>query len=361
MRISRGVVINGLSWGVLIVGLLVRPLSAAEPVTLENVQAPAPNKSDEPLAAAYSLEKAAEFLDASSLSWQKQRQCFTCHTNYAFLYARPQIDATGPAHQAVRKFAEELVEKRWVEKGPRWDAEVIATGAALAFNDAATSGKLHPVTLKALDKMWTLQQADGGWKWLKCNWPPMESDDHYGACLAAVAVMVAPENYRQTPAAQAGIAKLKGYLAKNPPPTLHHSAMLLWASSYGEEFLTAEQKQKTIDELAALQQPDGGWTLPSLGAALWKRDDGSEQSKESDGYGTGFVVYVLRQSGIPANDARLQKGIAWLKKNQRESGRWFTRSLKKDGHHFITHAGTAFAVMAIQACEARQTAAAAAK
>jgi hypothetical protein len=39
--------------------------------------------------------------------------------------------------------------------------------------------------------------------------------------------------------------------------------------------------------------------------------------------------------------------IAWLKANQRASGRWFTRSLKKDSRHFITHAGTAFAVMAL--------------
>ena len=30
-----------------------------------------------------------------------------------------------------------------------------------------------------------------------------------------------------------------------------------------------------------------------------------------------------------------------------ESGRWFTRSLNRDNYHFLTHAGTAFAVMAL--------------
>ena len=54
----------------------------------------------------------------------------------------------------------------------------------LAFNDAATTGKLHPVTRQALDKMWTLQREDGGWTWLKCDWPPMESDDHFGVTFA---------------------------------------------------------------------------------------------------------------------------------------------------------------------------------
>lgn len=336
----------------LVYSLLVCGLTAAEPVTLENVQAPEPNKPDEPVAKSYSLVKATEFLDAASLTWQKERKCFTCHTNYAYLYARPQIDAEVATHQTVRKFAEELVEKRWVEKGPRWDAEVIATAAALAFNDAATSGKLHPLTRQALDKMWTLQRADGGWTWLKCGWPPMESDDDYGVGLAAVAVAVAPEDYRQTPAAQVGIAKMKAYLAKNPPPTVHHSAMLLWASSNGADFLSAEQQTAVKDKLLALQHEDGGWSLSSMGD--WKRDDGSEQSQNSDGYGTGFTIYVLRQAGVPADDARLQRGLTWLKQNQRESGRWFTRSLKKDGHHFITHAGTAFAVMAIQACEGKK-------
>lgn len=328
--------------------------SAAEPVkrdpiTLENVQTPQPNKLDEPLAKEFSLDKAVDFLDSAALSWQKQRQCFTCHTNYAFLYARPLVTSTAPAHAAVRAFAEELVEKRWVDKGPRWDAEVIATAAALAANDAQTTGKLHPTTRKALDKMWTLQREDGGWTWLKCGWPPMESDDHYGACLAALAASVAPENYRQSDSARAGIAKLKAYLQKNPSPTLHHDAMLLWASTYVDEFLTPEQQQATRDKLLGLQQPDGGWSLPTLGD--WKRDDASEQSKLSDGYGSGFVIFVLRRSGVPAADARLQRGVAWLKQNQRESGRWITRSLKKDGHHFISHAGSAFAVMAIKSCE----------
>lgn len=339
-----------LCWGLLLTG---NWLNAAEPVTLENVQKPAPNKIDEPLAESYSLEKAVEFLDSASLTWQKERQCFACHTNYSFLYARPHVDANVPAHQSVRAFAEELVEQRWEAKGPRWDAEVIATAAALAFNDAQTTGKLHATTKKALDRMWSVQRADGGWTWLKCNWPPMESDDHYGACLAAVAVAVAPEKYCESPAAQAGISKLKDYLARNPAPTLHHEAMLLWATSLGEPFLTSDQAQATKNKLLALQQPDGGWSLPTLGD--WKRQNGSDQSKVSDGYGTGFTMYVLHSAGIPGSDERLQSGIKWLKQNQRESGRWFTRSLTKDSQHFISHAATAFAIMAIKSCDAPQT------
>src|SRR5829696_2348701 len=90
---------------------------AADAVTLENVPDPGPNRRDEPLAKEFSLDKAVGFLDAAALNWQKERKCFTCHTNYAHLYARPLVSADAPAAKEVRRFAEELIEKRWVESG----------------------------------------------------------------------------------------------------------------------------------------------------------------------------------------------------------------------------------------------------
>src|SRR5437899_3216956 len=67
--------------------------TAAEPVSPENYVAPAANRSDEPLAKSFSWEAAANFLDAAAIDWTKQRTCFTCHTNYAYLMARPLIPA----------------------------------------------------------------------------------------------------------------------------------------------------------------------------------------------------------------------------------------------------------------------------
>jgi squalene-hopene/tetraprenyl-beta-curcumene cyclase len=83
----------------------------------------------------------------------------------------------------------------------------------------------------------------------------------------------------------------------------------------------------------------------------WKRSDGKEQDYESsDGYGTGFVIYVLRSAGTAAEDPRIRKGIAWLKSHQRASGRWFTRSLNRDKTHLLTQPGTAYAVLALALC-----------
>ena len=325
---------------------------ADEPVTGNNVKPVAENKKDEPAIASFSLDKAVHFLDSAALTWTQKQNCFTCHTNYAFLYARPHVSGSAPAHAEIRKSLEELITKRWTDVGWRWDAEVVATAAALAYNDAHTTNKLHPLTYFALERMWTVQKKDGGFSWLKCNWPPMENDDHYGATLAAIATGVAPGGYAKSDAAKAGLDGIRKWLANNPPQNLHHKAMILWASTYLDGFATDEARKATIKELTAAQLPDGGWSAASLGSGTWKRADKLEQdAKTSDGYGTGFVVFVLRRAGVPANEATVHKGVAWLKGNQRESGRWFTRSLNRDNKHYLTHAGTAFAVMALAACE----------
>ena len=87
------------------------------------------------------------------------------------------------AQGEIRNFFEERV-AHWDDKAkgaaPKWDAEVVSTAAALAINDAATTGKLHPLTRKALDRIWTVQKSDGGFDWLKCGWPPYEYDDYHG-------------------------------------------------------------------------------------------------------------------------------------------------------------------------------------
>jgi len=66
----------------------------------------------------------------------------------------------------------------------------------------------------------------------------------------------------------------------------------------------------------------------SVPTAVWRLadllpDDETNQTgkfgakRPSDGYGTGFVVFALRNAGVPADDPALKRGIAWLKANQR--------------------------------------------
>ena len=338
----------------MLVACAVEALGEEEPrVTLENVEPPPAISPDEPLREEFSPTLAARYLDSAALHWQKQRKCGTCHTNFAYLMARPALKSVSPPSLEVRKFFESMVEKRWEDQGPRWDAEVVVTAALLAANDRLTTGKLSPVTRKAFQRMWKLQREDGGWDWLECGWPPMESDAHYGVTLAALGVGMAPGGYAASEEGKAGVEGIRRYLRKNSPPSLHHRAMLLWASTRLDGLMEKKEQAAVLKALFSLQRPDGGWAMASL-LEGWeghkRKDDSKQELEKSDGYGTGFVTYVARQGGVSAGDARLQKAIGWLKANQRQSGRWFTRSPTRDSKHFISNAGTAFAVMAIDAC-----------
>jgi squalene-hopene/tetraprenyl-beta-curcumene cyclase len=305
----------------------------------------------DPVAAGYAPAKAAAYLDKAAVGWTRERQCVTCHTNTPYLMARPLLGGDAAGWREVRAFYEADV-ARWATGGkPKGDAYVVVTAVGLAANDARTTGTLSPAAEAALAKMWAVQRPTGEWNWIKCDWPPLEHDDYYGAVLAAVGVGLAPGQYAASDAARPGLAKLRAYLAKTPPPDLHHKAVLLWAASLLDGLMTADAKAAAVTELRAAQRADGGWALPGLGE--YDRKDGTPNdpaTADSDGYATGLAVLALRQAGVPAADPAVAKGAAWLRANQRQSGRWFTRSLNNDKAHYITHAGTAYAVMALAAC-----------
>jgi squalene-hopene/tetraprenyl-beta-curcumene cyclase len=113
------------------------------------------------------------------------------------------------------------------------------------------------------------------------------------------------------------------------------------------------QRAKTLDELFARQRPNGGWSTPGL-LSDWEgleRMDGKPHDTEtSDAYATGFVLVVARELGASTDDPRLRRGIVWVLKNQRISGKWYTRSTSRDNRHYISNTGSAFAILALQAC-----------
>ncbi|MGI9455574.1 MAG: prenyltransferase/squalene oxidase repeat-containing protein [Aeoliella sp.] len=318
---------------------------------------PGTNHADEPVRGEISLRAAIDFVDGSAVHWQQTHGCVTCHTNGVYLITRADVGVDAPAYLNTRQFARDYLRQYIVDgeqrSGQRGAVEgIVATTSFLAISDVKTKGKLEPFTRQALDHIWTLQSEDGSWnEWLKCHWGPYEVDDHFGVTLAALAVGMSPDDYRNTPAARAGLEKLCRYLKNHPPASGHQKAMSLWAAQYVEELATQDEQREWTEKLFSLQHDDGGWALIDLGDDQWQREDDKPQDKQSDGYATAFVIYALRQTGIPADDERLQRGLGWLKQNQRQSGRWFTRSPRRDGKHFITQAGTNFAVAALKSME----------
>ncbi len=129
---------------------------------------------------------------------------------------------------------EEYATQRWVEKPPRNHQDTVVVAAGLAFNDLQTTGTLAPVTRKALRVMWQYQRDDGGWNWRDDGYPPLESDDHYGVTLAALATGIAPDGYANSIEARQGLEGIRKFLSANRPLSLHHRAMIAWASCHVE-------------------------------------------------------------------------------------------------------------------------------
>lgn len=275
-----------------------------------------------------------------------EKNCVACHATFAYLMARPALPATSSAHRKARVAADAKLNPK--KTPPLRVSQTVMAAAALAQHDAATGSTLQPITRQALDRIWDLQREDGGWNWVKKNQPPSEIDDHFGVTMAVIGVGMAPDHYAESPQARKGLEGIRRYLREHPPTTMHQRAMLLLAGAHVEGLLTDERSRQTVADLFTMQRPDGGWAMAGLGN--WKRADSSPQDHTvSDGYGTGFAVYALRRGGkVAANDARLQKGVLWLKTHQRASGRWHTRSPYKNDE-LSTYVGTAYAVLALDA------------
>ena len=355
---------------------------AEEAVAPTQVEAPPEASPDEPLAPEFSALLAAQYLDSAALNWLTTHECAACHTMFPYQMARPALASVLPVPPQVRQFFEDIAAGRKVMFPDYLPVDgkasiVVGTAVSLAMNDRFTTGKLHAQSRKALDEMWSWQRADGSWEWPYRDSPPIKLDEHYGVTFAAIGVGMAPDAYAQSEAARAGLDRIRHFLAEHPPRSLHEKAMLLWASSCVDGLLAADEKTRVLEELLKCQRPDGGWPLAALVENLGDARELTEKAaallaeegygKEfagyqgqngvykvpltSDGYATGFVVYVARQAGLPAENEHLRKGVAWLRSNQRASGRWFTHSIgPPHSRHLISNAGTAYAVMALSAC-----------
>ena len=304
--------------------------------------------------------------------------CISCHTVLPYAMARPALRASLREQDAspIERQLLDNVRKRvrmWKEVEPFYPdekrgvpktaesrgTESILNALILAGYDAPT-GKLSPEARLALDNMWAQQlatgEARGAWSWLQFHNQPWEGDSqYYGATLAALAVGVAPGDYRSAPEIQENMKLLRAYLVRErEAQVLINQVMLLWASTKVPNLLTGAQQKSIMDEALSKQQADGGFSLSSFVGA-WKRQDGTPLETRSDGYATGVVTFALQEAGVRRDQPQLNRGLAWLMLNQdKTEGRWLAYSLNKqrdlssDTGRFMSDAATAYAVLALQ-------------
>lgn len=341
---------------------------------------------------------AAAYLDQRErwwMGWQDAARehgtfCISCHTSLPYALARPALrDALGektPSELEVALLANAAKRVRmWKELSPVYNdkddgpnkssesrsTEAVLLAFTLASNDAR-SASLSRETRMAFENLWALQRtsgpSQGAWLWQLFDLNPWEGNisAYNGATLAAIAAGSAPGNYRSTPEIQENLKLLRDYLDREyDSQPLINRLSLLWAAAKWPGLATPERRKSIVSDILSKQQADGGWSLfpltrtwrdwgPSALVGEWKRRDGSPQEKRSDGFATGFVVYVLQQAGVPRENASLERGRQWLIQNQdRSEGFWVAYSLNKrrdpnsNAGRFMTDAATAYSVLAL--------------
>jgi squalene-hopene/tetraprenyl-beta-curcumene cyclase len=395
MRLTGGLV------ACLVVGIFVagwRTAAAADANSSEGVAA----RSEKPqtkIAKSSELKSwdpkaAAAYLDRRQAWWMEwpraQRDhgtfCVSCHTAVPYAISRSALrraldeQAPSPDEQRlldnvtkrVRLWKEVEPFYKDADRGPYKSVESRGTesvlNALILSSRDAQSGRLSNDTRTAFANMWAEQQSTGEqkgtWLWLRFNNEPWEADDsgYFAATLAAIAVGVAPENYRATAEVQTNLKLLRDYLNREfAAQTVMNHVLLLWAAAKLPGLLEPDRQKAIIDELLEKQRADGGWSLSSL-SADWKRHDGTPQETASDGYATGLITFVLQQSGMSYENAKLKRGLTWLTANQdKTEGSWPAYSLNKNKEHhispetalFMNDAATSYAVLSLTTANRR--------
>ncbi len=355
-----------------LVACAVGPAPAAEGVQYRFGAIAVPAASaDEPRRDAVSLAMAREHVEQGAVAWSGERRCISCHTNGTYMIDRPALAAAlgPPPEDTLRFFHEQLTElsgqdREALRKSTK-PAQVIYLAAGLASWDRHVRGSRSAETDAALALMLSIQEDTGTWGTLDC-WPPYESDAFHEATVAATAMATAPGWLEHAeggtaPALAAGVGRLRAWLRDTPPPHDYGRVLLLQASTRFPGILDAPGREATIAMLRGQQRADGGWSIRTFAAPeAWGGGNRAEKLRAepdhdapaSDGHMTGLAVLVLREAGVAADDPAVRRGVDWLLANQRESGRWWTRSLNTDSWHFITYSGTTLPLRALAACDA---------
>jgi squalene-hopene/tetraprenyl-beta-curcumene cyclase len=329
---------------------------------------------DEPRIA-FTPKLAVEYMEQGAEAWSADWKCVACHTNGSYMVVRPLLTPQlGQPNRELRTFfvnslreqlaADEDSSQADHSVGPPEPTQVVYIAAGLAIWDAHVTHSLAPETAEALALMFKLQRSTGDWKIDDNNNPPLESNTFQLATVAARAIGNAPgwlARQAGTPV-EAKVTLLENLLRSQAKVQGDYDRTdLLWAATELPGLLPADRMQQLVQMIFTHQHPDGGWSIRSFAQPEeWGKGNRAEKLRAepefpappSDGHMTGLAIIALRKAGVPASDPRIQRGVLWLLENQRASGRWYTRSLNRDGWQFITYSGTVYPLLALGLCNA---------
>lgn len=343
----------------------------------------------------WSPAAAANYLDRREVWWQQwphaQRDegtvCISCHTVLPYAQVRPllraQLHQTGLTPTESRMLAD--IEKRvrdWPHLKPWYPdpahaepsrATEAVLNAVILESYEANPASPGPVTREAFDEAWALQEKTGpdagGWLWQDFHEAPWESSEsaYQGAAMMALATGMAGDAYYGDAAVRESVEQMREYLQRDyAAQPMFNRIYVLWASAKMPGLLSAEQRRELLQQLAAHQHPDGGWSLPSLdpqrGAKKTFLDFLKRANEEdvSDGCATGLAIVAMEEAGVQASDPTLARGLSWIERHQAQDGSWWASSLNgfrdpaSGQGRFMIDAATGYSVLALEVAESRQ-------
>ncbi len=234
----------------------------------------------------------------------------------------------------------------------------------LAEWDRHITGKLSATTEQSLRDMFARQSDNGALVSQGEVEIPHITTDYELSLQAARAMTAAPAWLAglKDEALLARVEKLKGWLRTAPPKNDFDRVLKLQLAYYLPELVPQSDRDVALLLLTSKQHADGGWSTRDMSPISdWHFEMSTKvldvinslpdaQQPESDPYMTSLAIVLLRQSDVPVSDARVQKGLAWLKREQRESGRWWMHSLYRGNYHYITYIATVEALKALDLC-----------
>jgi squalene-hopene/tetraprenyl-beta-curcumene cyclase len=319
-----------------------------------------------------SIRAAAKYLDDGAVAWMREKSCLACHTPGAYMLDRPILSKQlgKPSEEVLADFVggirdkmPESKESKGVTYFPGSDREVWRT-AGLVEWDKHVTGKLSEHTDRALRSMLLQQSSHGGYLSTGSVEIPYITTDFELTLHAARAIVDAPGWLATLQDADLlqRIDRLKAFLRDVQPRNDYERALRIDLAAMFPELVRKEDHVADIAMLWSKQKTDGGWCTRDMSDTRnWRTPMTDTVVKlidalpdaanpGSDPYMTALAIVLLRESGVPANDPRLQRGLAWLKAEQRVSGRWWMDSLYRGNYEFITYIATAKVMQALAMC-----------
>lgn len=344
----------------------------------EGIQISIPT-ADEPRVTQFgpgSVKAAAKYLEEGAISWVREKSCVNCHTTGPYLSERPAlIPQLGMANEEILADFIEFVPKEIKEvketatkSGHRHYPAAFTSvwrSLGLAEWDKHVTRQTSEHTEKSLRDMFERQSASGAFVSHGEVEIPHITTDFELSLQAARAITAAPGwlSGLKDEKIITKVEKLKAWLKQPELKNDFDRVLRLQLAFYLPELVSSAERESALALLSSRQHADGGWSTRDFSALNdWHFEISETVSKlitslpdaakpESDAYMTAIAIVLMRQNNVPVKDERIQRGIAWLKKEQRVSGRWWMHSLYRGNYHYITYIATAQALKALALCD----------